>query len=324
MTKKSIASAPGKIVLSGEYAVLDGAPAICMAVNRRARATLTSIGGDVSQVAATGYSDERGRFQLIDGQVTWLDDQKGFGIVNSVYRAADGVESCTRLIDLDTSEFIDAQSRRKIGIGSSAAITIALSAAIKNSTDIATSARRAHADFQDGAGSGVDIACGLHGGLIEYRMEGAATTKLKWPDGLFYRIIWTRIAASTRDKLAHLEATVRSPSRVRLVIESEMMAAAWRSSDASRIVAAYRDYIPQLREFSTDHDLGIFHAGHDELWRTANAHQLAYKPCGAGGGDVGILLGLNSASLDAFVASISSSCTELDCELSSTGVRISE
>jgi phosphomevalonate kinase len=28
------ASAPGKLVLSGEYAVLDGAPAICVAVDR--------------------------------------------------------------------------------------------------------------------------------------------------------------------------------------------------------------------------------------------------------------------------------------------------
>ena len=34
------ASAPGKIVLSGEYAVLDGAPAICAAVDRRAAVTI--------------------------------------------------------------------------------------------------------------------------------------------------------------------------------------------------------------------------------------------------------------------------------------------
>ncbi len=38
------ASAPGKLVLSGEYAVLDGAPAICMAVDRRARVTISASG----------------------------------------------------------------------------------------------------------------------------------------------------------------------------------------------------------------------------------------------------------------------------------------
>jgi phosphomevalonate kinase len=324
VTKECIASAPGKIVLSGEYAVLDGAPAICMAVNRRARAVVTTTDGDVSQVTASGYSDERGQFQLTDGQIKWLDGRENFGVVDTAYRAADVADSFARLIDLDTRDFIDSKSSRKIGIGSSAAITIALSAAIKRSTDVATIARRAHAELQDGAGSGVDIACSLNGGLIEYRMEGASTTGLAWPDGLLYRVLWTGVAASTTDKLAQLEATVSLPSRVRLVGESEMMAAAWRGGDSGQIVDGYREYIRQLREFSVDHDLGIFDAGHDELWRAAKAEQLTYKPCGAGGGDIGILFGSESAALDAFVASNSSNCTVLDCELSPTGVRIGE
>ncbi len=324
MTKESIASAPGKIVLSGEYAVLDGAPAICMAVNRRARAVVTATDGDVNRVTASGYSDERGRFQLIDGQIKWLDGRDIFSVVDAVYRAADVADSLACHIDLDTSEFIDFESRRKIGIGSSAAITIALSAAIQGSTDVATTARRAHAELQDGAGSGVDIACSLNGGLIEYRMEGASTTSLTWPDGLSYRILWTGVAASTMDKLAQLEATVSLPSRVRLVGESEMMAAAWRGGDAGQIVDGYREYIRQLQAFSADHDLGIFDAGHDELWRAAKAEQLTYKPCGAGGGDIGILFGSDSAALDAFVASNTANCTVLDCELSATGVRIGQ
>jgi len=311
-------------VLSGEYAVLDGAPAISMAVNRRARAVLTAIDGDVSEVTASGFSDDRGRFQLTDGQVKWLDGREKFAVVDAAFRAVDVADSPAYLIDLDTREFIDSQSRQKIGIGSSAAITIALVAALTESTDVATIARRAHAELQDGAGSGVDIACGLNGGLIEYRMEGASTTSLTWPEGLLYRVLWTGVAASTPDKLAQLEATVSLPSRVRLVAASEMMAAVWRGGNVEQIIEGYREYIRQLREFSEDHDLGIFDSGHDELWRAASAEQLTYKPCGAGGGDIGILFGSDEAALEAFVASDSSNCTALDCELSPTGVRIGQ
>ena len=56
------ASAPGKVVLSGEYAVLDGAPAVCMAVDRRAIARVSACGGDWHRVTAPGYTDVEGRF----------------------------------------------------------------------------------------------------------------------------------------------------------------------------------------------------------------------------------------------------------------------
>jgi hypothetical protein len=56
-----------------------------------------------------------------------------------------------------------------------------------------------------------------------------------------------------------------------------------------------------LRQFSVDHDLGIFDAGHDKLVTEAAAAGLVYKPCGAGGGDVGILLGEDDERLDDFV-----------------------
>ena len=206
MTRAVVASAPGKIVLSGEYAVLDGAPAIGMAVDRRARAAIADVDGDVSRVRAPGYTDETGRFETTDGDLHWHDGQSVFGIVDSVWRATDALKDGARIIDLDTSEFIDSRRCRKIGIGSSAALTVALSAAVKASTDtgiIMTIAQRAHADLQGGAGSGVDIACSLRGGLIDYRMEGASTTPLDWPEGLSYRVIWTGMRVTKHDGTPH-------------------------------------------------------------------------------------------------------------------------
>jgi len=325
MTRTVVSSAPGKIVLSGEYAVLDGAPAIVMAVNRRARAALIDIDGGISQVRAPGYTEEIGRFASLDGDFRWLGGQVPFGVVDAVWRAADAFQLGAQLIDLDTSNFIDAEHHRKIGIGSSAALTVALCAAIRRSTDAGTImavAQRAHADLQGGVGSGVDIACSLSGGLIGYRVEGASVTALGWPEGLSYRVIWTGVSASTRDKLSKLNTGISRPSRVRLVGAAEGMAQAWQSADADRIIKQYRSYNEHLRRFSVDHDLGIFDAGHEEIWRAAGDVHLSYKPCGAGGGDVGILFGTDETALDSFIEELPAGHVVLDCRLSHDGAMI--
>jgi phosphomevalonate kinase len=195
MTTAVVASAPGKIVLSGEYAVLDGAPAIVMAVDRRARVVLADDVGNIGQIRAPGYTEEIGRFQVADGGIRWLEGQALYRVVDSVWRAADARPSGGQRIDLDTSEFVDPERQQKIGIGSSAALTVALCAAVKRSADWGTImdvAQRAHGDLQGGAGSGADIACSLRGGLIEYRREGASVAALDWPQALFYRVVWTR------------------------------------------------------------------------------------------------------------------------------------
>jgi phosphomevalonate kinase len=176
--------------------------------------------------------------------------------------------------------------------------------------------------LQEGAGSGVDIATSVSGGLIEYRMQDVSVTALKWPGGLYYRLLWTGVAASTRTKLSKLAASVSKLSRAGLVAASESLALAWRSNDAQQVSAGYRDYTQQLHRFSVDHDLGIFDAGHAELWQAASAAGLTYKPCGAGGGDIGILLGMDEAELDAFTGKHTTNCSVLDCEMSPTGVRI--
>ena len=327
MTKVVVASAPGKVVLSGEYAVLDGAPAICMAVDRRARVTLAGAGGDVSQVRAPGFTDKVGRFESADGNLRWLNAQNIFRIVDSVWRTADALPGGAWNIDLDTSEFNDKDRRRKIGIGSSAALTVALCALVKGSTQAASImavAQRAHRDLQGGAGSGVDIACSLTGGLIEYRMEGMSVTPLNWPDGLSYRLIWTGVPASTAGKLAKLNAGISKPSRVRLVSASEGIASAWHDGDADQIIKKYRDYNEQLRQFSVDHDLGIFDAGHDELWRAANDAHLTYKPCGAGGGDVGIVMGTDETAVNSFASTLAAKFSVLESRLTEVGVMTEE
>lgn len=274
-----VASAPGKIVLAGEYAVLMGAPAICVAVDRRAVATLRESHDGECHLATPGYSGED-RFRLVD--------------------AVCGDARPAQEIELDTRAF--AEGGVKLGLGSSAALTVALAAAFSESTDVFAAALRAHRELQDGKGSGVDIAAAVHGGLIEFEMQDAKVQRLEWPQGLRMRVIWTGVPASTRDRISKLALQKPRSSRSALLLVAPRMAEAWASGDAQRILVEYLAYIGVLRQFSVDHDLGIFDAGHEELTDAAVTDGLVYKPAGAGGGDIGVLFGTDDGQLDAFVA----------------------
>ena len=294
------ASAPGKIVLSGEYAVLWDSPAVCMAVNRRAVATVSPSEDGECRLETPGF-DGMDRYRVLDALL-------------------EGERPANRYT-LDTTAFFD--GGRKTGIGSSAALTVALAAAISGSADVADTAMAAHRRLQGGQGSGVDVAAAVYGGLIEYTRADAQVRPLRWPEGLAYRVIWTGVPASTERQLAKLAAAAGGYSRSALLLAAPRMSEAWRTGDATSVLEEYVPYIGVLRQFSIDHDLGIFDAGHEELTDAAMVDGLVYKPAGAGGGDIGVLFGRSDADLDAFLQRHARLVNGvLDCELDPSGVRL--
>jgi len=299
---KVIASAPGKVVLSGEYAVLDGAPAICMALNRRAIAQVDESPDGQCHIATPGFAGDD-RYRIVE--------------------AVCGGVRPARSIELDTQAFSD--NGNKTGIGSSAALTVALVAALDKSEKVFVKALLAHSELQGGAGSGVDVAAAVHGGLFEYEMKTRSVSHIDWPEGLYWRLIWTGVAASTEAKLAKLAKYAGGPSRSALGLASYGMAEAWRSGNTDRILIEYVAYIGVLRQFSVDHDLGIFDAGHEQLTDAATLHGLVYKPAGAGGGDIGVLFGRDEAELERFIADNSELIhAVLPCDLDGDGVRLEQ
>jgi phosphomevalonate kinase len=165
----------------------------------------------------------------------------------------------------------------------------------------------------------------VYGGLLEYRMPKRTVTRLAWPAGLTFRVIWTGVPASTEAQLSRLAGQSSRPSRSALLLAATRICEAWRSGDADEILAEYVGYIGVLRQFSVDHELGIFDAGHDELTDAAMVDGLVYKPAGAGGGDVGMLFGRDEAELDAFLERRADLvCGVLPCDLEEDGVRVGE
>ena len=299
------ASAPGKVVLSGEYAVLDGAPAIAMAVDRRARVRIAA--GEPGVAVA--------------GPVTPGDTRLFDSVCDTLQLDADEAGA----VSLDTRAFGTDDSGAKLGFGSSAALTVALAAALARWSGTHCpddAAYSAHERFQSTPGSGVDIATSRHGGLIEYRREGRQVSQLDWPAGLEIALLFSGVAASTGAMLAKLD-----PAAVdfdELSAAAGRAAAAWVTGDAAAVVAASRDYAAALGTFDRQYGVGIYEGGHAALLAAADRSGLAYKPCGAGGGDVGAVLGTDRSGVDAFVAAAADAgFRHVDAKMDRHGIAVS-
>ena len=223
------ARTPGKLVLLGDYAVLEGAPALAMAVNRHAKVRIAARPGGVAAVSAPDMQvsgvplkiDEQGAPQWLgtaeQAQALRLVDETLRGLQHEGLAPAPG-----RGFDLhlDTSGYFDqgAQGRAKLGLGSSAALTVALASAMTVfvGRGPAIANRRVwlehllalHRQFQGGHGSGVDVATSLIGGVISYRLlEGGTQPRAEpvgWPKGVHLRFVWSGRSASTSDFLGRL------------------------------------------------------------------------------------------------------------------------
>jgi phosphomevalonate kinase len=314
------ASAPGKVIVAGEYAVLDGAPAICMAVNKRARVCISEAEEGQHTVTAPGFRSEPRYFSTI------AEATSEFPLLAAVWQQSPPMVDHYLSIVLDSREFAVADNR-KLGIGSSAAIAVTLAAALNQisggNAEVFRTAMQAHRQFQGGIGSGVDIACSMQGGIIEYRMEGNTVTSRSWPQGIYYALLWSGRSADTREQIAKLNAAGSSASRSKLSSAAVNVASIWSGSDKSQILTKLGEYTDALRRFDSDHDLGIFGAGHSELADAAASGSVVYKPCGAGGGDLGIALATGESALEDFVEMASRwQFEKLDLTIDETGVDV--
>lgn len=275
----SRARAPGKLVLSGAYAVLSGAPALVAAVDRYVLAdTARPANFQAPEVLAALREDGAGSAQA----APWYD----------------------------ASELRD--GGQKLGLGSSAAIVVASLAALEldtqpNLTDDALCAlvyQRAlvaHRAAQ-GGGSGVDVAASAHGGVLSARRVAGALelSRVALPSALYFEVWACSAAASTAEFLARIrELGVRDPSlhRARLDAQARAAEAALRavlSGSATDFVTAVAEQVAALGALGEAASVPIVTAEHGELAALAAAHGAAFLPAGAGGGDVAYYVGTSA------------------------------
>lgn len=317
------ASAPGKLVLLGDYAVLDGAPALVVAMNRRARVMLDSADGAGVEVTAPDLGITSASASVdAAGKLEWntVADAARLGLVTQVWNALAGIGLAPRGgldLTLDTSGFFAATptGRRKLGLGSSAALTVALAAALVRASGQGFAATPAwlarlvawHGAWQGGRGSGVDIAASLSGGALTYRrgMPGAApaSSSASWPPaGAQYLFVWSQEAVSTAGQLAHLAAWRQThpadyAARMGELCQLAESAPTALHGDAAGFVALVAAYAAALSRLERASGLAIFSPAQRELAALAAHAGAAFKPCGAGG-DFGVVVADGAPQLE--------------------------
>lgn len=292
------AFAPGKLVLSGAYSVLHGAPAIVTAVDRYAEADGTRQADWLTPEVRAALGDQGPWFR------------------SDALRCGD----------------------RKLGLGSSAAVLVASLAAIElerrgplDDSALAEAvygpALEAHRCAQ-GGGSGVDVAASTFGGTLAFRRDEDATrvAPIALPRELHIEVWASGVSSSTPELLARVRALrMRDPARHAELIGAQASAAeaalvALEDRSVPALVRALARQLDALQSLGDASGAGIVTPSCRELHDSAARNSGAVIPSGAGGGDLLLFFGPTPPSAELRARAAASGHARLDLNLGARGV----
>ncbi|MEO7122111.1 MAG: hypothetical protein ABI400_03125 [Lacisediminihabitans sp.] len=301
------ASAPGKLFLLGEYAVLDGAPALLTAVDRRVSVSITDSPDALWHLRTPGLGDDEIVLDERGGLPAGADaaSQERVRVFDAVVKAVsgaapfDGLRERALSVSIDSSAFFARENAlNKLGLGSSAAVATALTAALlaaegsePDPERVRVLATEAHRAAQGGTGSGGDVAASSYGGLISYTRD-TAPTALSWPEELTIMVVVTGTGSSTTELVAAVADYARRDEPQYRADITRLASLAQQSEGALRSPHAFLDladdYFDALDLLDQHAQAGIVSDLHRRLHSLAAGFGAVFKTSGAGGGDVGL------------------------------------
>jgi len=209
---ETAARAPGKLFVSGEYVVLMGAPAVIAAVDRHAEVRVTRSekpGPLVVRSLAEGTSWEA---PVARNEMPGGDAGAVLAALHAVAERAEVPAHLGTEVVVDSRPFLVGE--RKLGLGRSSATLVAAVAAFlatrgrPTREGILERALAANALFQEGRGSGADLAAAVHGGVVEVCRQdaGLRVQSRALPRGVHLVAGWTGESAPTGLLLARFAA----------------------------------------------------------------------------------------------------------------------
>jgi phosphomevalonate kinase len=329
---KVTASAPGKLVMLGEYAVLAGAEALVAAVDRRCVVSVESHGGPRSRLEIRAPHLQIREFDPGERCGIDLVDTVRFGLLrNAAARPLSAI--------LDSSGFF-APSGEKLGLGSSAAVLTALAGAmqaIENKDNNPPTLGRLialHRALQGGRGSGIDVAAALRGGLSTFRLDSAAQAtagSVRLPNSVGFAGIFAGKSAATSDFVGRFHDWRQAePVRAQALLEAlgSVSAAgcrALRAEDSDGFLAAIAEYGVLLDALGSALRRDVLTPEHRRISALADRFAVTYKTSGAGGGDLGIAFSKDADALAALHAAVAAEgFLWVDLEIEAQGLMVEE
>ncbi len=303
-------SAPGKAFLIGEYAVLEGADAVVMAVSRRV--VLRRTAGRMRPLVARARraaAESLGHPDL--AETAWRADS------SALYRG-----------------------RRKLGLGSSAAVVVAaVASAFHEAGEAITSpevrrriwdvAHGVHDSFQRAAGSGGDLAASVHGGcVVLWRGDSGRPECSPWhlAPGVRLAFVWSGRPASTRTMVEACRQVRSALAYHRLIADLASVArdlVLRGPQDARVVIAAFEQYRDLMDRLGRSAGVPIVDPFVESVARAARRFGGAAKPSGAGGGDIVVAALPADADWRAFREAVGPGPHEfLDLDVDPSGVRV--
>lgn len=322
--------APGKLFIAGEYATVQpGEPSLLIAVDRCMRVTVAD-----PRLEEPAQVQGRVHSAIYPEPLTWSVDDHGVPqfahgtSADLVTRTIEVVAELARSRNIHTcplhliieSDLTD-EFGTKLGLGSSGAVTVALTEALGTAWEMRLStleryqlAMLSTLTFSPSA-SGGDIAASTLGGWVRYtspnrmwlsgflEQEGvAACLATEWdglelrrlpdPQSVVVNVGWTGKPADTDTLVAQRQpdpgAKSKFLTRSRAAVET--LTEGILKDTAEIILMGFAEARDALLEYDVETGGGIETPGLFELRNIAEAHGAIAKPSGAGGGDCGIVL----------------------------------
>lgn len=164
------ASAPGSLMLLGEYAVLHGKQALVCAIDKRISVTLSTRTDKTLRITS-----QLGELEI---ELSQLQITPPFQFVTAV------IKKFQKEIKSGCDIAIESEFSEQLGLGSSAAVTVAVLATVMTWLNLTFTAEQLIQEARavilevQGVGSGADVAACVLGGIVAYKTQPMLAEKI--------------------------------------------------------------------------------------------------------------------------------------------------